>query len=92
MNTFDFQTNTNTTNTPVDVTGYFFTGKATQSYPSRIEREGQILAIFQTGLKCIVKKGKETFEIFTMNDGTSQYNLRHEPSNNSWTLLSSHSL
>lgn len=92
MNSFDFQTNTNTTNQPVDVTGYFFTGKARQSFPSRIESEGQILAMFQTGLRCIVKKGKESIEIFNMNDGVNQYNLRHEPTNNSWTLLSSHSL
>lgn len=92
MNSFDFRTNTNTTSTPVDVTGYFFSSRARQSFPSRIESEGQILAMFQTGLRCIVKKGKESIEIFTMNDGVNQYNLRFEPAANSWTLLSTHSL
>jgi hypothetical protein len=79
-------------NQPVDVTGFYFANKARKSFPSRIESAGQVLAVFENGLQCLVGHGKNAIQIFTMNDGNNQYNLRFEPAANSWTLLSTHSL
>ena len=75
-------------NSPVDVTSYYFTNKTKKCFPRRIEINGQILALFETGLRCLVTSGKKTFEIFNMSDGIKQYNLRHETDSQSWTLCS----
>lgn len=77
---------THVLNQEVTVTGYHFTkGK---SFPSRIEFDDSELTFAEIGLRCLVKKGQELVEIFTMSDGRDTYTIRHERASHNWTLLS----
>lgn len=82
------------TNKQIDVTAYYFGGQkgAKKCFPKRLEFEGQVLAILESGLRCLVQTAEKTVEVFTMSDGMRQYSIRHEPTEGSWTLVNSHSL
>lgn len=69
----------------VDVTGYYFAKG--RSFPSRVQYGSKELYFEPTGLRCLVKKGQEFFEIFNMSDGRDQYRLKFEPAGRNWTLL-----
>jgi hypothetical protein len=72
-------------NESINVTGYYF--KKGRGFPSRIQYGNKELSFDQGGLRCLVKKGQEFFEIFNMTDGRDQYRLKFEPDARSWTLL-----
>ena len=76
-------------NEQVDVTAlYFRKSKAgIKSFPKRIEYEGEALTFVESGLQILVNKGQELIELFTMTDGTSDYRLRHDVMEKSWTLM-----
>ena len=77
-------------NQEVNVTGYHFTkGK---SFPSRIEFGDDELNFAEIGLRCLVKKGQELIEVFTMSDGRDTYTIRHNRTNQNWILLSKRAL
>ena len=77
---------THVLNQEVTVTGYYFTkGK---SFPSRIQFGDAELNFAEIGLRCLVQKGQELIEVFTMSDGRDTYTIRHERTNKNWTLLS----
>lgn len=78
-----------TINQDVTVTAlYFAKGDSRRSYPKRIEYEGDTVNFVESGLQCLVQKGKEVVRIFTMSDGTNQYRLRCDEARGNWTLLS----
>jgi hypothetical protein len=76
---------TRTINRPINVTGYYFAKGRT--FPSRVQYGNRELYFEPTGLRCLVKKGQEMFEIFNMSDGRDQYRLKFEPTARNWTLL-----
>jgi hypothetical protein len=76
----------------VDVTAFYFNTKTLQSFPKRVEVNGQPIALLETGLRRLVRSGQRVVEIFNMTDGFSQYDLRYEPDRQTWTLTGSHSL
>lgn len=80
-------------NQEVDILSFVFTnGRKSQCIPKRIEFGGTQLEFIETGLRCLVKKGQEIVEIFTLSDGRHQYRLKFEPNNRMWTILTKQSL
>ena len=72
---------------------YFAKGNTSRSFPRRIETPtGEQISFVEEGLRCVVKKGQELLEIFTMSDGHQQYRLGHEQACNVWRLISPHTL
>jgi hypothetical protein len=76
----------------VDVTAFYFNTKTHESFPRRIEVDGQPIAMLETGLRRLVRSGQRVIETFNMTDGFAQYDLRYEPDRQTWTLTGSHSL
>jgi hypothetical protein len=80
-------------NKEVFVTSYYFTqGKGFHSFPRSVQFENQELTFIETGLRCLVQKGQDLIEIFNMSDGRTQYRLKFEPQQRSWTLLTSRAM
>lgn len=73
----------------INVSAYYFgDGTSFRCFPKRIEVDGRELDFLETGLRCLVKKGKDFIQIFNMTDGRSQYRLSFEPDHEQWRLLS----
>lgn len=81
-------------NQDIAVTGFYFVkGNIAKSFPKRIEtQEGQQINFIEEGLRCVIKKGQDLLEIFTMSDGSTQYRLGFEHTNQSWKLLGTQTL
>ncbi len=68
---------------------YFAKGNTQKSFPRRIETaEGKQINFIEEGLRCVVQKGQDLLEIFTMSDGQSTYRIGHQQNKGEWTLLS----
>lgn len=80
-------------NQEVNVVSYYFTrGTKSRCFPKKIELEGRSLSFLESGLRCLVGRGKSLREIFNMTDGQSLYRLSFKPEERTWTLLSSRAL
>lgn len=68
---------------------YFAKGNTKKSFPRRIETsEGRQINFIEEGLRCVVQKGQDLLEIFTMSDGQATYRIGHQQRANEWMLLS----
>ena len=74
-------------NEPVAVTAVGFK-KDLAAYPRRIVYEGATYDFLDAGLRCLIRQGERIAEIFTLSDGHSQFRLRSDNRDGSWTLLS----
>lgn len=74
----------------IDVTSFYF--RQQDCFPRRLEVNGQPVAILESGLRRLVRKGQELIEVFNMTDGYAQYDLQHELGQGRWTLLRVHRL
>lgn len=77
-----------TINQTVAVTAMYFSQNKSelQEYPRRMEWAGQSYT-FDSGLACSVQKGGTSLRVFQMTDGHSDYRLRFDTAERSWTLL-----
>jgi hypothetical protein len=66
---------------------YFRPGRHLKGFPKRMEYEGREYTFLESGLRYLVKKGQELVEIFDMTDGTQNYRLKFDNSQQSWTLI-----
>ena len=67
---------------------YFVNGNTKKSFPRRIETAtGQQINFVEEGLRCVVQKGHDLLELFTMSDGQAVYKLAHRPQRNEWVLV-----
>ncbi len=82
---------TRTINQEIQVTSFYFRGHG-RCFPRQIELAGRELNFLENGLRCLVQKGQDFIQIFTMTDGTRLYRLSFEPGNHTWKLLTSRSL
>ncbi len=57
-------------------------------YPRRMEFRGVTYNFIDAGLRCLLRCGEHIAEFFTISDGTADYHLRLDHSDNGWTLLS----
>jgi hypothetical protein len=75
-------------NKEVSVTSvYFRPGPALKGYPKRMEYEGREYTFIESGLRYLVRKGQEFFEVFDMTDGERDYRLKFEGDRQVWTLI-----
>jgi hypothetical protein len=85
-------TSTQLINKEVSVTGLYFRPATTderplKGYPKRMEYEGREYTFIESGLRYIMKKGQELFEVFDMTDGTLDYRLKFDTAGHVWTLV-----
>ena len=76
-------------NKEVNVTAWYFRRKQERftSYPKRIEYE-QREYTFAEGLRLLIQKGKQVVQLFDMTDGSSNFRLRFDNEQRTWTLVS----
>lgn len=75
-------------NKEVTVTSlYFRPGRDIKGYPKRMEYEGREYTFLESGLRCLIKKGQQLFEIFEMTDGAWNYRLKFDTGAHIWTLI-----
>lgn len=85
-------TNRRLINEEVNVTGlYFRSGKPDErhlkGYPKRMEYEGREYTFIESGLRYLMRKGQQLFEVFDVTDGTSAYRLKFDADAHIWTLI-----
>ncbi|HSX35395.1 MAG TPA: hypothetical protein VLH84_00500 [Patescibacteria group bacterium] len=83
-----FTTRRITINKEVNVPELYFARAERQlkSYPRRMEFDGHEYT-FMDGLRLMVHKGAQLFEIFDMTDGQRDYRLTFDNGARSWTLV-----
>ncbi|MGE5327793.1 MAG: hypothetical protein ACM3KH_00495 [Thiobacillus sp.] len=74
-------------NKKVTVTSIGFK-KNLAAYPRRIEFQGRTYNFIDAGLRCLVSHGEKIAEIFTLSDGRSNFSLRRDNQDGTWTLIS----
>lgn len=79
-------------NKEVSVTSLYFRPTAhddrhIKGYPKRMEYEGREYTFVESGLRYLLKKGQQLFEVFDMTDGTRDFRLKFDPDAHSWTLI-----
>lgn len=74
-------------NQVVDVTRIGFR-KDLETYPCRIEFNGESHQFIDAGWRYIIRHGNNISRILMMTDGRAQYRLRHNDDEGHWTLLS----
>lgn len=78
-------------NQEVNVTSVYFRSTSPKrhlkGFPKRMEYQGRQYTFIESGLRYLVQKGQQLFEIFDMTDGTRDYRLRFDREQRSWTLV-----
>ncbi len=75
-------------NEEVNVTSvYFRPGRHLKGFPKRMEYGGREYTFVESGLRYLVQKGQQLFEIFDMTDGDRDYRLKFDQSGQIWTLV-----
>ncbi|HEX8182162.1 MAG TPA: hypothetical protein VF575_01010 [Candidatus Saccharimonadales bacterium] len=75
-------------NKEVNVTSvYFRPGRHLKGFPKRMEYEGREYTFVESGLRYLVQKGQQLFEIFDMTDGAQDYRLKFDTDAHVWTLI-----
>jgi hypothetical protein len=81
--------NRTTINKEVSVTAWYFRNQRQRftSFPKRIEFDRREYT-FAEGLRLLVQKGKRAVQLFDMTDGASNFRLRFDDQQQTWTLVS----
>ncbi len=80
--------NTTVINQEVNITSvYFRPGRHLKGFPKRMEYEGREYTFMESGLRYLIKKGQAFVEIFDMTDGSNDFRLKFDGSDQSWTLV-----
>ncbi|HSH17904.1 MAG TPA: hypothetical protein VK978_00825 [Candidatus Saccharimonadales bacterium] len=79
-------------NKEVSVTGLYFRPsrrdeRHIKGYPKRMEYEGREYTFVESGLRYLLQKGQQLFEVFDMTDGERDYRLKFDTNANVWTLV-----
>lgn len=82
------QNNRTQINKEVTITAWTFRNRQRLvSFPKRMEY-GQQEFVFAEGLRYLVQRGKDVFQLFDMTDGNSNYRLKFDTQAHTWTLVS----
>ncbi len=90
MNTVSFATTRSPRiiNEEVSITSvYFRPGRHMRGFPKRMEYEGREYTFIESGLRYLIHKGQQLFEVFDMTDGNQNYRLKFDTGENIWTLV-----
>ena len=80
--------NASVINEEVNITSvYFRPGRHMKGFPKRMEYEGREYTFIESGLRYLVQKGQQLFEIFDMTDGTRDFRLKFSADDRIWTLI-----
>jgi hypothetical protein len=79
-------------NEEVNVTGMYFRAakpddRSPKGYPKRMEYEGREYTFVESGLRYLLRKGQQLFEVFDMTDGERAFRLKFDPEQHVWTLI-----
>ena len=88
ISSVNLKTSRQVINKEVSVTSvYFRPGRHLKGFPKRMEYEGREYTFIESGLRYLVQKGQQLFEIFDMTDGSQDYRLKFDSGANIWTLI-----
>lgn len=80
--------NRRTINEGVNITSLSFRStRDFTTFPKRMEYRGQAYTFLNGGLQYLIKKGGEITRIFDMTDGNTDYRLKCDDAQSSWTLV-----
>jgi hypothetical protein len=79
-------------NEEVQVTGLYFRPTPSderhlKGYPKRMEYEGREYTFIESGLRYLLRKGQQLFEVFDMTDGNQNFRLKFDTEEHVWTLV-----
>jgi hypothetical protein len=79
-------------NEEVNITSMYFRAakpndRSLKGYPKRMEYEGREYTFMESGLRYLLRKGAQLFEVFDMTDGQRAFRLKFDPEQHSWTLV-----
>ncbi len=75
-------------NQEVNVTSvYFRPGRHLKGFPKRMEYEGREYTFVESGLRYLVQKGQQLFDVFDMTDGIQDFRLKFDNDAHIWTLI-----
>ena len=75
-------------NKEVNVTSvYFRPGRHLKGFPKRMEYEGREYTFVESGLRYLMQKGQQLFDIFDMTDGIQDFRLKFDTDAHVWTLV-----
>lgn len=79
-----------TINKEVTVNALYFrsSNNGFRSFPKRMEVDGQQVNFQESGLQMLIQRGQNFIKLFDMTDGEKRYKLRLDPTEHTWTLLS----
>ena len=91
MNTTTATLSRRLVNEEVAVTGMYFrpapNERDIKGYPKRMEYEGREYTFMESGLRYLLRKGQQLFEVFDMTDGQRAFRLKFDPEQHIWTLV-----
>lgn len=65
---------------------YFRNDTELRSFPKRMEFDGETYT-FLDGIRCLIQKGQNLVQLFDMTDGSSNYRLKFDTNESTWTLM-----
>jgi len=66
---------------------YFRNDHQLKSFPKRMEFEGQEYTFLESGIRYLVEKGQNLIQLFDMTDGDTNYRLKFDTGESTWTLV-----
>jgi hypothetical protein len=75
-------------NKEVAITAVYFRNNAQlKSFPKRMEFDGQEYTFLESGIRYLVEKGQNLIQLFDMTDGASDFRLKFDTNQSTWTLV-----
>jgi hypothetical protein len=75
-------------NKEVAITAVYFRNNAQlKSFPKRMEFDGQEYTFLESGIRYLIEKGQNLIQLFDMTDGASDYRLKFDTNQSTWTLV-----
>lgn len=75
-------------NKEVSINSLYFSGRHNfRSFPKEITYNNEQVTFIESGMRYILQKGQKVIQLFDMSDGNSNYRLKFDSQNFTWTLL-----
>lgn len=58
-----------------------------KAFPRRMQYGGREYTFIEDGLRYLMKKGQQLFQVFDMTDGNRLFRLKFNPNNQQWVLV-----
>ncbi len=75
-------------NKQVEVDAVYFRGQGRpRAFPKHMWYGNRDVTFQESGLQYLVRRGKKAIKLFDMTDGHTNYRLKHDPEDQTWTLV-----